>query len=430
MKKIIIVLLSFVPLMINAQEKEGISFERNMSWRQVVEKAKRESKYIFVDCYASWCGPCKLMDKNVYVKEKIGNIVNDKFVSVKVQMDSTKNDDSQTREWYAVARDMQRQYNINAFPTYLFFSPEGKIVHKGEGYKNEGDFIATANAAVNPNTQYYTLLENYRKGNKEYSKMAFMATTAKTLKDAGLADSIAADYIDNYLLNLPEDKLYTKENIKFIAYFIRSSKVKFFRIFYPSQDKVDSVMGEKGYGKLVVDYIINHEEITPELNAAINNKAEPDWHKISEAVSSKYTVDYADRNLLGAKVRFYQYNTKKYNENWPEYLKYAVLQTEQNGTGTTNLWQEVYLNNLAWDVFQHSKDKKLLKTVTRWMMDLVRRHPDDAGYCDTYANLLYKSGKKKDGIAMEDQASKLSPKSANYQATLAKMQKGEPTWPH
>jgi thiol:disulfide interchange protein len=44
---------------------KGIRFEHGLSWAQVKEKAKAENKYIFMDCYATWCGPCKAMDKNV-----------------------------------------------------------------------------------------------------------------------------------------------------------------------------------------------------------------------------------------------------------------------------------------------------------------------------------------------------------------------------
>ncbi len=36
-----------------------IHFENGLSWEQIKEKAKAEHKYIFVDCYATWCGPCK-----------------------------------------------------------------------------------------------------------------------------------------------------------------------------------------------------------------------------------------------------------------------------------------------------------------------------------------------------------------------------------
>ena len=44
---------------------KGIHFVNGLSWQEVLQKAKAENKYIFVDCYATWCGPCKAMDKEV-----------------------------------------------------------------------------------------------------------------------------------------------------------------------------------------------------------------------------------------------------------------------------------------------------------------------------------------------------------------------------
>ena len=48
-----------------SQQYKGIHFEQGLSWKDILAKAKAEHKYIFVDCYATWCGPCKYMDKNV-----------------------------------------------------------------------------------------------------------------------------------------------------------------------------------------------------------------------------------------------------------------------------------------------------------------------------------------------------------------------------
>ncbi len=67
----------------------GIKFVNISNWNEVLLKAKNEGKYIFVDCFATWCGPCKEMDKNVYPMDKVGLLVNEKFISVRLQMDST-----------------------------------------------------------------------------------------------------------------------------------------------------------------------------------------------------------------------------------------------------------------------------------------------------------------------------------------------------
>ncbi len=66
-------------------EIPGIKFQSGLNWEQVKEKARNENRYIFIDCYATWCGPCKKMDKEVYTSENVGNIFNKNFISIKLQ---------------------------------------------------------------------------------------------------------------------------------------------------------------------------------------------------------------------------------------------------------------------------------------------------------------------------------------------------------
>src|SRR4051812_34660552 len=70
-----------------AGEGSGITWVDNLNWQQVLKKAKKEKKYIFVDCFTTWCGPCKKMDKVVYTNDSLGDFLNAKFISVKLQMD-------------------------------------------------------------------------------------------------------------------------------------------------------------------------------------------------------------------------------------------------------------------------------------------------------------------------------------------------------
>src|SRR5438067_1186400 len=110
--KRILCLLMCIPLIVHAQnEQKGIHFENGLSWQQIKSKAWTENKYIFVDCYATWCGPCKAMDKNVYPKDSLGDYMNDKFISVKVQFDSSKQDDEEVKKWYADAKDMMQKFD-------------------------------------------------------------------------------------------------------------------------------------------------------------------------------------------------------------------------------------------------------------------------------------------------------------------------------
>src|SRR5947209_10417068 len=75
-----------------AQANDGINFERNLSWQQIVQKAKAENKYIFVDCFATWCRPCLEMDRKIFPLQNIGNFFNENFISVRLQMDTSAKD--------------------------------------------------------------------------------------------------------------------------------------------------------------------------------------------------------------------------------------------------------------------------------------------------------------------------------------------------
>lgn len=97
----------------------GIHWTEELIWEQVKAKARSEKKYIFVDCYASWCGPCKLMDKNVYTNEKIGKIANEKLIAVKIQFDSTS-DDQAALYWFSVGNMLRNKYKIAGYPTFSF----------------------------------------------------------------------------------------------------------------------------------------------------------------------------------------------------------------------------------------------------------------------------------------------------------------------
>ncbi|KAH0536077.1 hypothetical protein FGG08_007026 [Glutinoglossum americanum] len=345
-------------------------------------------------------------------------------------MDTTKADPENVVRWRETAKMIHNQYNIVAYPTFLFFSPDGKIVHREQGYKAAASFMALANTAMNSKSQYYTFLENYRVGKKDYSMMPDMANEALKMKEKSLASEIAQDYITHVLLPLKDDSLYTPQHIQFMSKYLSSKNSKVFQVFYKHPEKIDAAMHRPGYAKSTIDYVITGEEIAPKLETALKENNEPDWSSIAEKVQKKYTPDYAERNIIKAKVRWYRYHTDKFKTHWPEYIQYAIMDIDKYGSDTTNFLQEGNLNNIAWDTFLHSNDKTQIRTVTKWMQSLVRRSGyKDVYFMDTYANLLYKAGQTAEALAIEEKVAAIAPQSKLYIATLDKMKTGQPTWP-
>lgn len=418
-------------------EGSGITWVDNLNWKQVLKKAQKENKYIFVDCYTTWCGPCKKMDKDVYANDSVGDLLNTNFISVKVQMDSAKADNESTRSWYKTAKEMGTTYHVASYPTLLFFSPGGEVVYKEFGYKAPGQFMQIARDALNPSKQYYALLRAYKKGKKDYVHMPDLIRMSKQLGDSINYLPLLNDYYA-YLHTLDKEKLYTKDNIEFIASTLNKPNQTLFTMFYPDGSAVDAVMKKEGYAKKVADNAIFKEKANPFLKAA-EGKPEPDWSTLYNNIAKDYKEDYADRTVLDAKMKWYNY--------YGNMLKYATAlndKMEKYGSDTTSMGEDFKLNNQAFLIWQGIKDTPELKRMIGWMTGVVRRGEKATGvyteywplYIDTYANLLYKVGESLEALKWQELAVTKSKELGlgkgdikTIEENLELMKKGQPTWP-
>lgn len=427
-----------IPMFSKSQETGSkISFENNLNWEQVKQKAKQESKYIFVDYYATWCVPCREMDKVVYTADVVANFVNSHFISVKIQMDTSKKDDEKIIKWYPVAHFFKEEYKIGEFPTYLFFSPEGKIVHRDASFKMPNDFLKLTKDAIDPQKQVYTLLNDYAHGKKNYKLMPDLVTkTFNLLHDQETALKIAKDYNENYLNKLDKNRLLNKESIEFITTYtaVLRSTGRYFDLFYHNSNQVDSVMSQPGFASNVVDGVITREEIYSKIyqNGKPVSKL-PNWKQIAASIQKKYGKDRAERNVLNAQIVWY---TRK--KDWVNSVKYNVEKIERYGIDTSS-WGIFGLNNMVYDIiFEHSENPNVLLKAIGWMEKILPFVERDtavihstswyAAGLDTYANLLYKAGRIDDAIKWQIKSVSFDRDNKELQENLEKMKKGEPTW--
>ena len=61
---------------------QGICFQ-DLTVEQAVEQAEKENKYVFIDFYTDWCGPCKLMATQIFPMKEMGDYFNPKYISIK-----------------------------------------------------------------------------------------------------------------------------------------------------------------------------------------------------------------------------------------------------------------------------------------------------------------------------------------------------------
>lgn len=401
--KTILIFTLLIPFIGRSQDNggHGIHFEQGLSWEKIKNKALAERKYIFVDCYATWCLPCKAMDKNVYIIDSLGDYMNKKFISVKVQMDTSQQDSAEIINWYAAAHEISNKYRVESVPSYIFFSPDGVPVHKDAGVKKIGQFLAMARDAVDPKKQYYTICRAYLEGQKDYSTLPDLAYMAQRIGETSTAAAMVNDYIKNFLLVSDERKRFTKENIRFMMSFpqLLNSKTIVFEILFKHSDDVDKAIGIEKFSIRNVDKIISTEEITPEIIAAKKSEITPDWNRIEKKIEDKYGSKYAQQNIIAAKIDWY-----KYKQDWKNYTKSIIILV-------TNYSFEdfVFLNNEAYEIYKYSEDKNELITALSWADRSMKLGGEGVDFVlDTKANLLFKLGRRTEAIALEEKAAELA----------------------
>jgi len=107
---------------------EGIKFFHG-TWEEALKKAKTEGKHIFLDAYAVWCGPCKLMARQTFPKKDVGEYFNSHFINVKMDMERGE------------GLALSKKYEIKAYPTLLIINHKGDEVGRTLGYKKPTGLI-------------------------------------------------------------------------------------------------------------------------------------------------------------------------------------------------------------------------------------------------------------------------------------------------
>ena len=114
---------------------QGILFETD-GLQKALAKARKENKAVFVDCYTSWCGPCKMMSSKVFPDKQAGDFFNPRFISLKIDMEKGE------------GKELAQKGNISAFPTYLILNPQGEVVYTSRGYIPVEELIKRMNEGL------------------------------------------------------------------------------------------------------------------------------------------------------------------------------------------------------------------------------------------------------------------------------------------
>lgn len=101
------------------------------SFEEAKELAATSGKLLLVDFYATWCGPCNKMFKEVLSQDVVIDFINNNYVAYKVDIDKES------------SSDLEKKYGLKYVPTFIVANHDGEEIDRMIGFKPVELFLET-----------------------------------------------------------------------------------------------------------------------------------------------------------------------------------------------------------------------------------------------------------------------------------------------
>ncbi len=348
---------------------QGIIFEDNATFEKVLAKAKAENKLIFMDCYTTWCGPCKRLAADVFPKEEVGNYFNAKFINTKFDMEKGE------------GPSIAAEFGVRAYPTLLWIDGNRKVVHRAVGMLDPQSLI---NAGKQANNQTPGLMEalkaKYEAGERSSE---FMLSYVDALFNEGVNfDKEFEEWLKSLNDKNLQDEKITRNIFNFTTH-VRSPGMAY---LMKNKNYYNQLIGEK----VVAGKLNQLAEKAMKEALAKNDKSFFDAGiKVLQTYNSADAAEQINKLSMDYAARL---------NDWDAYDKHASAFIKKSGT------QDAFvLNDIAWNYYLNVNDKSLLQKATKWAFQAVNLK-NTSTHNLTYAYLNYKTGNIKEAIKACDYA--------------------------
>ena len=103
---------------------------------EALKQAAIQHKYIFIDTYATWCGPCKMLRATTFTNRRAADFYNSNFINVSIDVEKGE------------GPRLAEQWKIQSIPTLIILNPAGKPVLGAEGFMSADELIRFGKQAL------------------------------------------------------------------------------------------------------------------------------------------------------------------------------------------------------------------------------------------------------------------------------------------
>ncbi|MFM2305393.1 MAG: hypothetical protein RLZZ367_62 [Bacteroidota bacterium] len=344
-----------------ATKAQGIEFIHDKKFQEILDMAKAQNKLVFMDCYTSWCGPCKRLAATVFPDSTVGQFYNSTFVNTKFDMEKD--------EGVAISS----KYAIRAYPTLLWLDGDGNVKHKIVGGLDVAGLLQNGQKAIDPTPGILTgMKKQYADGKRDVD---FLCDYVGTLNSAGENyDAVFKEYLDKLTVKELTDPKHTR-TIFNLTKDIKSPGLSY---LMKNHDYYLNLVGVQPF----------NQKINMIATKAVTEAPRADDKSMFEGainlLKTHKAADY-DEQIQRLSLQYYEHMN-----DWTSYDKTATQYVKKYAAKRIPV-----LNDIAWTYFLNVNDTKLLEKATKWAYKCVNTD-NKYTYNVTYAYLLYKQNNYKE----------------------------------